>query len=618
MAFGVTDAGFNAKRTEDVKKEVEEDLQGVFGDQIDLSPETPFGQVVGILSDRLGSIWSFMEQVYNAFVPSAAEGVSLDNVSSITGATRLAPTSSKVDMVLTGTAGTVIPAGSIISVDGNAESKFATDTESTIQPGVNNKQTITFPTLPEAGSFTLDFDGAVTSSLDWNASNAAITAALEALTNIGVGNVSVTGDVQTGFFVVEFIGDLEDSPRPLITVGANSLTSAEVTQVETVADVSGSLDRTTVLLYDGAATSVGVWSDNNDDGSTIPPAAAGANRPIEVTGISDDDTANSVAAAWAASVNADPAFAASAVGNVITVTDQTQGARTAAADVDTGFTVTRIKQGYVAGSLPIDIAETQEGVLPQAAGVGATATQTGPVQGPAGTITVIETPVSGWTGASNPLDADPVGTDLESDIDFRIRRIEEIALAGRATTEAIKARVLEVEGVTAVVVFENDTEITDPEGRPPNCVDIVAQGGTEEDIGQAIFDAVAAGIQRIGDIDVDVIDSQGFIQTQWFSRPTDVDIYIELDLTVDANFYPADGDDQVSLAVVTHGDSLGIGTDVIVHGTNSVEASIREIPGILNVVIRIGKTASPTTDDNIEIDPREISAWDSSRVTVNS
>ena len=200
----------------------------------------------------------------------------------------------------------------------------------------------------------------------------------------------------------------------------------------------------------------------------------------------------------AAALDADPAFNASAVGNVVTIDDVAQGARTDIADVDTGHAVAVTNQGYTAGGLPIDITTPTEGVLPQAT-VGVTAQNTGPVQAPAGTLTVIETPVTGWTSVTNPLDADPVGTNLESDIDFRIRRLEELAIAGRATTEAIKSQVLTVDDVTAVVVFENDLFVVDPDDRPPKSVDIVVEGGVIAEIAAKIFDTVAAGILTIGD-----------------------------------------------------------------------------------------------------------------------
>jgi len=616
MTYGVTATGFNAKRTEDIKAEIQDDLRTTFGDGIDLSDEGPFGQIVAIYADRLGSIWSFMEQVYNSQYPSTAEGTSLDNVASITGSEREEPTYSRVTLTLYGDVGTTVDAGKTVSVVGNTDAKFDTDETVVIAAGVDNVQRLSFPTLPEAGQFTLNFNGEVTGSLNWNATAAQIEAALEALSGIGAGNVSVSGNVQDGTVDVTLENDLGSAPQNLLTVSANSLTSHEKTRIVTVADDSGDLDRTFFTIYDQAG-SVGVWFDIDNSGSLPPAGALAADRQIEVTGASTDDSADSVAAALATALDADPEFGSGAVGNVNTTDDAAQGDRTDASDGDTGFTITTQNQGYSAGNLPIDITEQTAGVLPQAS-VTATAQDTGPVQAPAGTLTVIETPVTGWASVTNPLDADPVGTDLENDPTFRLRRLEEIAIAGRATTEAIKSKVLEVDDVTAVVVFENDTEIVDPEGRPPHCVDIVVQGGTVEDIAAAIFDVVAAGIQRIGDITENVLDSQGFTQPQRFSRPDDVDIYVELDLNINSEIYPDDGDDQVKAALVTYGDAIGIGADVIVHGTESVEWAISEIPGILDIVIRIDRAPAPTTDDNIEIEPREISAWDTSRIEVTT
>jgi len=616
VTFGVTAQGFNAKRTEDIRAEIENDLKATFGDSVDLSDEGPFGQIVAIYADRLGSIWSFMEQVYNSQYPATAEGASLDNVAAITGSEREAPTSSKVTLTLYGTVGTLIPAGKTVSVDGNTDAKFDTDTDATIAAGVDNVQRITFGAVPEAGSFTLDFNGEVTAAIDWDDLEADIEAALEALSGIGAGNVSVSGDVQDGFFDITFINDLGSAPQNAITVSTNTLTSHEQTKVTTTADVSGSLDRKWFTAYDQAG-SVGVWFDIDNDGSAPPAGALAADRQIEVTGASSDDSANSVAAALAAALGADPQFGSGAVGNVTTTDDAAQGDRADWTDGDTGFTFQTSIQGYSSGNMPITITEQTAGVLPQV-DVEATAQETGPVQAPAGTLTVIETPVTGWTSATNALDADPVGTDLEDDISFRLRRLEEIAIAGRATTEAIKSKVLEVDGVTAVVVFENDSEIVDVDGRPPNCVDIVVQGGTVEDIAAAIFDVVAAGIQRIGDITESVVDSQGFTQPQKFSRPSDVDIWAEFDLVVNSEIYPVDGDDQLKAAIVAHGDAIGIGNDVIVHGSDSLECAASQIPGILDMVIRVGKTASPTTDDNVPIEAREISAWDTSRIEVTT
>lgn len=615
MAFGITDEGFVTKRLEDIKTEIEEAAQSIFGPSVDLDARGPFGQFIGMVSEQFADIWELAEQVYNSQYPDTAEGTSLDNVAALTGSVRETPSNSKLTgAILFGTPGTIIPAGSTASVSTNSDAKFDTDQAATIAAGVNSIQRLTFDELPEGGSFTINFDGEVTGALSDTATAGDILTALEALANIEVGDVSVTGDVQSGQVDVEFLANLSGSPQPALLIAVNALTIGEISQITTVADVAGSLDRTTFIIYDQNG-SVGVWIDVDDSGSTIPPAALAADRALEVTGVITNDSDSAVAAAIAATLGADPEFSSGAVGAVLTVTDAAQGARVDVAEVDTGFAFLVTQQGRDPGEVPIVITEPQVGALPQIT-VNLTAQDTGPVQAPAGTLTVIETPVTGWDSITNPTDADPLGENLETDPAFRFRRLEEIAIAGRATIEAIRSQLLLVEGVTAVVVFENDTFITDVDGRPPKVVDIVVENGDDDEIAEKIFDVVAGGIGTIGDVTVVVTDSQGFAQTQKFSRPTPVDIWVEIDVTVDSNEYPADGDDQVQAAIVAYGDALGIGTDVIVHGSDSLECSITGIPGITDVEIRVGKTASPTTDDNVVIEPREVADFDTSRTLV--
>jgi hypothetical protein len=93
-------------------------------------------------------------------------------------------------------------------------------------------------TLTEGGSgltsFTLTFGGQTTASIDDDATAAQVQAALEALSTIGAGNVSVTGGpLGTGPFTVTFIGDLADTNVGAITTtptgGTGTVTAAVVT-----------------------------------------------------------------------------------------------------------------------------------------------------------------------------------------------------------------------------------------------------------------------------------------------------------------------------------------------------------------------------------------------------
>lgn len=238
----------------------------------------------------------------------------------------------------------------------------------------------------------------------------------------------------------------------------------------------------------------------------------------------------------------------------------------------------------------------------------------GPINAPAFTLTVIETPVSGWTGAANRLDAE-LGRDIETDADFRIRREELLRGTGAATVEAIRARVRAVTGVTQAFVFENVTLTTDAEGLPGKSFEVVVQGGADQDIADTIFLYKPAGIEAHGSTSVPVTDSQGFVHTIKFSRPTAINMWVDVTVLVDPTVFPIDGADQVKESIVALGDALAIGADVIILAFRC--APLDAVAGVIDVtVMEIDDIPSPTNTANIPIAPRELAVFDTSRITV--
>jgi hypothetical protein len=59
--------------------------------------------------------------------------------------------------------------------------------------GVNEQQAVTITGTPTGGTFTLTYAGATTANIAYNAAASAVQTALEALPNIGPGNVAVSG-----------------------------------------------------------------------------------------------------------------------------------------------------------------------------------------------------------------------------------------------------------------------------------------------------------------------------------------------------------------------------------------------------------------------------------------
>lgn len=94
---------------------------------------------------------------------------------------------------------------------------FAADT---LPRGVDAVFTVTVTAT--AGTFTLAFGGSVSAPVAFNATPAAVGAALAAMASIGPGNVTVTGAV--GAYVVTFTGRLGTWPLPPLTASNVGLT----------------------------------------------------------------------------------------------------------------------------------------------------------------------------------------------------------------------------------------------------------------------------------------------------------------------------------------------------------------------------------------------------------
>lgn len=117
MAYGLLSTGFVPKPYTAVLADVEAAFRASFGESINLTPQSAFGQIAAIFAEQVSEVWDAAQGVYNAFNPDAATGAALDNLAALTGTLRLAATKSTVDLVCTGTPGTALAVARQASVD---------------------------------------------------------------------------------------------------------------------------------------------------------------------------------------------------------------------------------------------------------------------------------------------------------------------------------------------------------------------------------------------------------------------------------------------------------------------------------------------------------------------
>jgi len=237
------------------------------------------------------------------------------------------------------------------------------------------------------------------------------------------------------------------------------------------------------------------------------------------------------------------------------------------------------------------------------------------------TITEIASPSSGVSSVTNP-DRTEGGLERETDQELRERYYESVAIGGAATIESIRAALLELPGVLGAEV-EHNTTMHEVDGMPPKSLEAFVFGGEEEDIVDTIFATKAAGIEPHGDESATVTDSMGNEHTIKYTRPEEKTIYVEATLSTDANF-PIDGKDKVQSEIIkyiggvdedeTEYLGLPLGEDVIF---TRIIAAIHNIDGITDVDLYIGLSESPTGQENITIESKEVAATSPEEIVVN-
>ena len=241
----------------------------------------------------------------------------------------------------------------------------------------------------------------------------------------------------------------------------------------------------------------------------------------------------------------------------------------------------------------------------------------GVIEQEANTIDTIVTPVLGWDSVTNLLAASP-GSLREADEELRIRFRNTKLERSSNILDSLYSALLNVDGVTEVAIYENDTDVTDSNGVLPHSFLPVVLGGSSQLIAEAIWKNKPLGILSQGNTEVDITDSQGFVHTIGFERPNPVTVYVTINLSLnpeDPNIFPGDGVDQIKQAIINYAaTNFGVGDDVIF---SRLYTPINLIPGHQIDSLFVGTSPNPVTSANVVIDFNEISSFESVNILVN-
>jgi uncharacterized phage protein gp47/JayE len=252
----------------------------------------------------------------------------------------------------------------------------------------------------------------------------------------------------------------------------------------------------------------------------------------------------------------------------------------------------------------VTVETTASATIAGATSVPVQALTTGPIEAAAASLTVIVTPVAGWSSSTNAAALTP-GQNIESDLQLRARREASLQASGTGTDGGIRAALLEI--VEQAVILSNRTNSTAVDGTPAHAVRAILYPDpnsaiVEAAIATAYFGQLPAGIQAWGtSVTATVTDSQGVDHTIEWDYATEVDVYIDVTVTL------APGSDVVAAdiqaAIVAYVNALEVGDDVrVLRVYQAIQAVSDEVLSASSLAIDIVDPPVATSDLAIDID----------------
>ena len=158
----------------------------------------------------------------------------------------------------------------------------------------------------------------------------------------------------------------------------------------------------------------------------------------------------------------------------------------------------------------------------------------GLVQPTIGTITTQVTTVLGITSVINSVAPTTLGTEQETDAQFRVRRSRSTERKGQNNIDSMLSQILDLEGVSDATTWVNSGSETDATGTPAGYVWVIVEGGANADIADVIY-TNSCGRGMRGSVSVDVPAVSGQVFEVNFDRPTPIPLYLKFDfqLTVE-------------------------------------------------------------------------------------
>lgn len=241
---------------------------------------------------------------------------------------------------------------------------------------------------------------------------------------------------------------------------------------------------------------------------------------------------------------------------------------------------------------------------------------------PYGIVTKLVNNINGFSGVTNLLEP-TYGRLTETDIELRQSYIAKSALRSNTMIESIVAELLNnVSDVESASGYENCDDVEDARGLPPHSVEIIVEGGDNNEIAEAILRRKAGGIQTFGSVTVDVPGKYGDSIPVHFNRPEYLYTWLKVVLHGNAGMLPTNYAALTTASICEDGAQIVAGNSLLTQLLN--EGIYGSVAGITYVEILTAystvKGYVPKTEDykaqNIIVTSRQKVLIDETRIEV--
>lgn len=285
--------------------------------------------------------------------------------------------------------------------------------------------------------------------------------------------------------------------------------------------------------------------------------------------------------------------------------ERSQGARSIVDLTLTGVNGVLIPKGSIVGNSDdtVSVYTLEDARIGQdgTAIVTASPQNMGAISAGAGTLTVIKTPLFGWSEVNN-ADSMAIGKAKESDFQLRIRRRGSVSKGNRNMTEALWASLSDLEGVIEVSVLENATQYIDSRGLPPHSIHVVIAGGEVDSIANIIWASKTGGTVLAGTESHTIIDETGGEQVIKFSRPVDVNVKVKVYITPLAG-YSFSTIGLIKNAILDYmQNEVSVGGNII---NSALYTPLNEVGGFAINKIELAKGGEPLAEKSLYLNFNE-------------